>query len=295
MDILDRPELSQRTTLRLGGTAVAEISLAGPDDFNRLPQTLVRTGGTPLVLGQGSNILAKEGRLDLTLIRLPGERAVRVVATKGGHARIAVNAGMKLPALLGWCLRHQLSGLEELAGIPGTVGGAVMMNAGSFGREFGQALHRVRLWDPEKGLHWVEKSRCEFGYRFFHVPGIKAESVIESVELSLRQGKRKEIKQTIQKVFAQKKTSQPIHTRTCGCVFKNPDSGEAAGWLLEKTGMKGYRLGEMGFSGLHANFLINHGRGTADQALELIQRARKKVKETFGIDLELEVRVYPCQ
>ena len=201
---------------------------------------------------------------------------------------VRCGAAQRLPGLLGWAQKAGLSGLENLTGIPGSVGGAVAMNAGSYGTEFGQVLSRVRLWSPAQGLVWVDADQCAFGYRSFSCPAVPGKSLVWEVELALSEMNPKAVRSAMKAAYFKKKETQPVTARSAGCVFKNPES-KSAGMLLENAGMKNVRLGHMAFSEMHANFLVNLGGGTAGEALELIDIAREAVKTKFGITLEAEV------
>ncbi|MEG6550352.1 UDP-N-acetylmuramate dehydrogenase [Desulfocurvibacter africanus] len=286
------PLLSERTTLRLGGRALAEISVGSEAGLDRLAGELARLGGRPLVLGWGSNLLAKDGELDLLLVRPQFEQGPEVVGEVQGKILVRCGAGVRLPLLLGWAARHGLSGLEGLAGIPGSVGGAVAMNAGSYGVSFCQAMTRARIWTPERGLVWLAPDGYDCAYRHFKPlsQGKSGLFIVTEVELVLTSGTSEAVRSAMRANLARKKASQPITLATAGCVYKNPE-GNSAGRLLDQAGFRGRRLGGMGFSELHANFLANYGGGTAGQALELLEEAWAKVLDLFGVSLELEVKV----
>jgi UDP-N-acetylmuramate dehydrogenase len=148
----------------------------------------------------------------------------------------------------------------------------------------------VRLWTPQQGLQWLEREELGWSYREFD-PGLSGFSCITKAELDLEPAPSAEIRRRMRESFRAKKRSQPVLARTCGCVFKNPASGPSAGELLDRCGFRGFFLGDVGFSGQHANFMINSGEGRADQALELIERAGTAVWRHFGIVLEREVRL----
>lgn len=288
LEVIAHPSLAKRTTLRLGGTAEVELVARDARDLDELGDFLMKETLRPFVIGEGSNLLAPDGRLDMALIRSatpPGpERTEKV----GDKLIVRCGAGQRLPGLLGWAQMAGLSGLEGLTGIPGSVGGAVVMNAGSYGTEIGDLVTRVRMWSPGQGLFWLDRDQCDFGYRHFK-PNIPiGKGLIWQVELALSEGNPKRVRKVMQKNYDRKKTTQPVTMRSAGCVFKNPEE-TSAGLLLDKAGMKGARLGGMAFSDIHANFLVNTGKGTSTEALELIDRAREAVKEQFGIILDLEV------
>jgi UDP-N-acetylmuramate dehydrogenase len=290
MRIVREPSLEERTTLRAGGSALAEASLAGERDWDELARFLERESGHPFVLGEGSNILAMEGKLPLVLIRAPGGVA-RSVEEEGASVLVRVPAGLRLPGLLGWLVSQGLSGLEGLAGIPGSVGGAVAMNAGSFDCRMGDALRRVRLWTPRRGLFWIDGSTFSCGYRTFD-PGVDERVwLVAEAELRLLRSGTEAVRARMRDCYRRKKRSQPILARTCGCVFKNPASDLSAGYLLDACGMRGASRGGMALSEQHANFLVNTGGGRASQGLELIREAQERVRAEHGLDLETEVRL----
>ena len=290
MDLLDRPSLKDLTTLRLGGRAQCGIRIRSEADWDELSAFLEREGLDPVCLGRGSNILAREGDLPLVLIMQAPRREPQGTELSDGRVRIAVHAGMGLGRLLAGLQRRGLSGLEGLTGIPASLGGAVAMNAGAYGCETAGALVRVRVWTPQRGEQWLDREWLDWAYREFD-PRVDDFFCITQAELDLEPRTPTEVRQRMRDCFRAKKRSQPVSARTCGCVFKNPADGPAAGDLLDRCGFRGFFLGNVGFSEQHANFLINSGGGNADQALELINRSRTAVLERFGIDLEREVRL----
>jgi UDP-N-acetylmuramate dehydrogenase len=291
--LIPTPRLSERTTLRLGGPALAEAVARVEADLDQLGRELPGLGGRPLALGAGSNILALDGALDVVLVRPANDAAPQVERTDAG-ALVRVGAGFGLPRLLGLCQRLGLSGLESLTGIPGRVGGAVAMNAGSYGVETGALLSRIRLWTPTAGLVWREAKDCSFGYRHFNAGLGDGFSLIWEAEFRLTADEPAAIRARMEATYGKKKAVQPVTAKSAGCVFKNPPSATgagSAGKLLDQAGMRGRKLGGMAFSELHANFLVNLGHGTAAQALELMDLGRSAVRARFGVELETEVVV----
>lgn len=283
--------MAERTTLKLGGPVLAEVVLEREDDIEALPELLRNLGGEPFVLGRGSNILAADRRLNLVLLRLKMFDAPAVVQEQEGLHTVRAAAGTSLPRLLGWLRARGLSGLEELAGIPGSVGGAVAMNAGSHGREMGQVLRRVLVWSPNQGAAWRGPGQWRTEYRRFDAGVAGRPAMILAAEFWLKKTARDEVSAGMRRWFAQKNATQPLHAASAGCVFKNPAPEQPAGLLLERAGLRGYRVGGMAFSHRHANFLVNLGAGRAEQAFELMELARLRVRERFGLALETEVEV----
>lgn len=289
------PLLKEHTTLRLGGPALALAVVRGAAGLDQLGKKLPELGGAPFALGFGSNLLAGDGQHALVLVHA-GNDAKPEFLPQGGTTLVRVGAGFGLPRLLGLCQRAGLGGLEGLTGVPGRLGGAVAMNAGSYGVELGGLLARVRVWTPEGGLTWREASDCSFGYRHFNpnmgpTMGVSTPFwLIWEVELLLRAEAPATIRQRMEATYAKKKATQPVTAKSAGCVFKNP-AGHSAGKLLDDAGLRGKRLGGMAFSAMHANFLVNEGEGTASQALELMELGRAAVLKKTGLTLQTEVVV----
>lgn len=292
--LLPGPRFAERTTLRLGGRARAEIALEAPDDWEGLAGELSRHGERPFALGWGSNLLARDQDMDLAVVSLPGGDPAVTGRTPEGLASVRVSGGLMLPRLVNWAAREGLSGLEPLAGIPGTVGGAVAMNAGSYGAQTAELLARVRLWDARDGARWIGPEDWQAGYRSFQPQDLDPGAfwLALEAELLMEPASPQAVREATDATLARKKASQPVQAATCGCVFKNPE-GASAGRLLDELGFKGKSLGGMAFSTMHANFLVNEGRGTATAALELIAQARAAVRAAKGVELELEVKVLP--
>lgn len=288
-----RPCLAQRTTLRLGGTAIAELILESAADCAALPQRLRALGGRPLILGAGSNTLALDGELPLVLVRPRFLHGPEIAGEEDGRVLVRAGAGVPLPRLLRFCAVHSLSGLEGLVGIPGSVGGAVAMNAGSFGTEICKNIKQIAIVSQET-TRTLTASELQYGYRSLYIPEEKTEFMVVEAIFSLTRSARDGISKRMRHNFFEKKSKQPVTAWSAGCVFKNPAPDMPAGKLLELAGYKGKKLGGMAFSNLHANFLINEGAGSATAALALLHEAREAVRRRFGFALEPEVRITPC-
>lgn len=291
------PRLADLTTLRLGGACVARIRFS-PAEAEALPALVKRLGGRPVAFGGGSNILAAGGERNVTLLCPVCAQPPQIMGTDaGGHVLARVDAGMRLPRLLAWCAHSGLSGLEGLAGVPGLVGGAVAGNAGSFGSDMAGVLRRVGVFSAEQGAldFPVEEVRAE--YRHFSIPALNASGaenawhVITHALFAFRPHAPRLVMANMRAAVRRKLQSQPVRAHSAGCVFKNPGSA-SAGKLLEEAGFRGKRLGGMEFSAVHANFLVNVGKGTPEQALELVQQAHEAVLRTHGVELRPEVRIW---
>lgn len=297
------PLLRERTTMGLGGVALAEVTPGNEADLEKIPEALAKLGGTALVLGGGSNYIFADGELPLVVLSLDYQtfgfkpHYVGTVESEAGEkVLVRVGGAARLPGVLRCLAKMRLSGLEGLAGIPGTIGGAVAMNAGSFGCETLQCVHSVRLFTPEHGIIVVERDACEPIYRHcdFIVNGKKLNSwflVLDAV-LALSPGAAAP-EETIKDVLTRKCTAQPVSAKSAGCVFKNPAPGVSAGKLLDEAGFKGKSLGGISFSVKHANFLVNNGQGQSIEAVALLAEARREVAARTGYVLQLEARLWP--
>ncbi len=293
--IVTKPQLALLTSLHLGGRALALVGFSSASDLDALPETLGRIGGKVVPFGGGTNILASDGELPLTLVHCEISTQPKIVGEQEGSVLVQVSAGMKLSRLLAWCAMHGIGGLEGMAGIPGDVGGAIAGNAGSRGIDIGILLHQVMIFFPETGLKTLEKNQFSSEYRSFSLLERREYFVIIEAVLRLQYTPKKLVCAAIRDNVARKLRVQPVRRWSAGCVFKNPDPGESllsAGQLLDKAGFRGKRVGGMCFSPVHANFLVNEGNGGAEAALCLVHEAREAVHRLFGIFLHLEVKIW---
>lgn len=292
--IIDSPSLAERTTLQLGGRAIAEIEIPSAVALEQLPQALTQLGGQPLVLGFGSNFLVQDGTLPFVLLSPCFMTPPEVVFDDGATVHVRVGASVRLPRLLARLAVWGLSGLEGLAGIPGSVGGAIAMNAGSYGYETGTTLHSVTLFSPSKGLQTLSREMLTYSYRHFEPANVSEWFIVTEAIFALQRSTSNSIKTRMRIHHLQKKATQPVHAKSAGCVFKNPAVGISAGKLLDDAGMRGVSCGNMALSEIHANFLVNRGGGCSDDAFALLDMAKKRVQEYSGVTLEFEVRILSC-
>lgn len=295
LEIIHNPVLAERTSLRLGGTAIAEIRISEAVDAFKLRAACEALGAEPFVIGAGSNLLAADGDLPVVLVRPLFSNILSQRVDEDGNTLVRAGGGVRLPKLLGKCATWGLSGLEGLCGIPGTVGGAVAMNAGSFGCETGHCLHSLRVYSPALGLVDVPAQYLDFGYRRTEIRGLDTWFFVVYATFALTPSPMDGITKAMRHNFFKKKSTQPMTAWSAGCVFKNPSPENSAGKLLEESGFKGKKLGGMAFSPLHANFLINEGKGSATAAFDLLARAEEAILARSGIALEREVKVLLCR
>lgn len=285
------------TWFGVGGCADA---LAQPGSVDEVREVMARfTGGPVRVLGDGANLLVDDDGVDGLVLDLREMSSVDFGAeSSSGSVVVRAQAGANLPKLITECVRRGLSGLEVLAGIPATVGGAVMMNAGGAFGQIGDVVERVTGMTRGGGLVELERRELSFSYR---ESGLE-ELVILEVELGLRataEGERVGLRERLKEVMAYKKNSQPMADRSAGCFWKNPvnpaGDGRArlsAGKLIDECGLKGLSVGGATVSDRHANFVVTRSGCTARDVLELMRMVRERVRRERGIELRPEVVVW---
>ncbi|MHB0866778.1 MAG: UDP-N-acetylmuramate dehydrogenase [Thermoleophilia bacterium] len=233
------------------------------------------------VIGRGTNLLVADEGFPGVVIMLAGE----LKAVSFQEDSLVCGGGATLSRAARQAASQGLSGLEPLAQIPGTVGGALAMNAGAFGCSIGDLVRNVEVCSPA-GLLTVERSQLQFGYRTSSLSG---GLVVTSAVLDLDPRDPEQIRRDMASFSKQRQATQPWGERTFGSVFKNPASGPGAGSLLDQAGCKGLRVGGAEVSGIHANFIVNKGNGTAADVVQLMNRCRRLVATEFGVVLEPEV------
>lgn len=289
------PSLSAITTLGLGGTCSLELTVSSRDDLAAMDDRIRELGLPVYVVGRGSNIFGLDGSHEAVLVRpaFTDGPAVLGDETADGGVLVSCGAGISLPVLLAFLREKGLSGMEGLAGIPGTVGGAVAMNAGSFGTSTAESLDSVEIWSGGR-LVRLTPDACETRYRHFRPRGLAGSFLVVSAVFRLSRSTSQDVAAGMQHNFQMKKSRQPITARSAGCVFRNPACGVSAGALLERAGFRGRRKGSVALSEQHANFLVNLGGGTSAEALALLEEARTAVRAMAGVELDFEVRFLPC-
>ncbi len=274
--------LAPRTAIRVGGPADLLVRPADPDALAELLRA-VRDLAVPLaVLGGGANTLVADAGVRGVVLRLPPA----LVPEQALGDRLVLGGGAPTSRL--WIRAHALGlvGMEFIAGIPGTLGGAVAMNAGTRIGEMKDVVLRVELATAD-GAGFVEASALGFAYRTCRLP---AGAVVTRVEFGLRPGDVAASERSMREDRERRRGTQPLDRPTFGSTFRNPD-GDWAGRLIEAVGLKGHRVGNAMWSDVHANFVVNLGGAAASDVLALVNLARSRVKERFGIVLETEVRL----
>src|SRR5581483_827758 len=270
------------TSMKIGGPADAMVFPKSISDMVDLLERLNRSALPYFVLGGGRSLLIRDGGIAGVVIHLKHLNRIETA----GPAGLTAQAGAPYPKLSLFAAERGLSGLEFAVGIPGTVGGAVAMNAGIPGEETAAVLEEIILADGAGGVRRVPKEEIAFGYRSAALP----KGVIVSASFSLSPAPVAEIDEKMKRLLQRRRETQPLSYPNVGSVFKNPE-GDFAGRLIEAAGLKGRRSGGAQISEKHGNFIINRGEATAEAVLALIEEIRQKVRAEFGILLEPEVKV----
>ncbi|HVE14594.1 MAG TPA: UDP-N-acetylmuramate dehydrogenase [Elusimicrobiota bacterium] len=279
---LDEP-LKNHTTFCIGGPADAYLEARSLDDLKKLYGFCVPRGVPVFLLGWGSNLLVLDGGIRGVVLALRGE--FESLSFDGCRAR--AGAGVRLPALAVECGKRGLSGAEPLVGVPGTVGGSLVMNAGTRDGEIGALVREVEIFDPSAlQTRVLARAELAFDYRKSNLGG----RVVTGGLLELKAGDKVDILGRIKDFQSRRLKTQPIHTFNVGSIFKNPP-GRFVAKLIEDAGLKGRSRGGARVSPLHANFIENERSATAADVLALIDEVREAVRARFGVDLELEVKV----
>ena len=278
--------MDRYTTFRVGGKVEALYSAQGLSALRRMISFLDEEKIPYLAVGKGSNLLVKNGGFKGTVILLRRKLAA-IEKNKRDNQIIFAGGGASIVELLTYCKLEGLGGLEFLSGIPGTVGGAVAMNAGAFGKEIGSMVREIQMVTQKGELITADRSRLNFFYRGL---SIQKGSVIVKVSFQLCHESPEAIAEKSADYLAKRKAEQPLEYPSGGSVFKNPPN-DYAGRLIEKAGLKGERIGGAMISPKHANWIVNTGGAKAGDILALMDMAREKVREETGILLEPEIRV----
>lgn len=273
--------MRRHTSFRIGGPADAYIE---PEDEAALCRLMLqaRWAKVPVFVMGGTNLLVRDGGIRGIVVRLT--RLDRIEEYEGGL--LYVEGGVGMPRLLQYALQHRLAGLEFAAGIPGTLAGSVVMNAGTRLGEMQDVVERVRMVTPDGEIRELSAGEVGFEYRRTRLP----RGIVAGAWLRFRWNPGSRMDAVVKDSLLRRKATQPLALPNAGCVFKNP-GGDPAGLLIEAAGLKGAQVGDAQVSTLHANFIVNRGRATARDVLSLIRKVGRTVEQTAGVTLQLEVRI----
>ncbi len=274
--------LAKHTYFGIGGEVTAYIEVSTVSELAALARFHKQWDVPVAIIGRGSNLLVSDTGFKGISIRLVGELAKLEI---NGNV-ISVGAGLSLPRLSKTMSRHGLSGVEFALGIPGSVGGALIMNAGAWGSSFGDVVKNVTVMDHTGKLITLTHDEAHFEYRH---SGLDAYFCVTGATLELESGDADAITAQMQAFYKQKVETQPFAEENAGCMFKNP-TGDSAGRLIDISGLKGYRIGGAEVSKVHGNFILNIDNATAEDVLKLVAYIQDQVREKTGISLQTEVK-----
>lgn len=279
--LLNEP-MSKHTSFKIGGPADIFININEPEELRNVLQIARKEKVTVTCIGNGTNLLVKDKGIRGITIKLN----FKDIKVEGEN--IEAGSGVTIPVLAKVAYENSLSGLEFASGIPGTVGGAIKMNAGAYGGEFGDLVQSTTYLDKDLNLKTISREKHNFSYR--NSIFSESDDIIISTRIKLQLGNKEQIQKIMEENMTKRKTKQPINIPNAGSIFKRK-KGYIPAEIIDKCDLKGYNIGDAYVSDLHAGFIVNKGNATAQDVLDLIQHIKNVVKEKYEIDLELEIKV----
>lgn len=274
--------MAGHTTFRIGGPADCFVQMENEGQLGKLRRYLDLAGVPFFVVGNGSNLLVSDAGYRGVILQI-GQKMSNI-AVRGD--RIVAQAGAALSQVAHAAFLHGLSGLEFAAGIPGTVGGGVVMNAGAYGGEMSQVVTQVNVVGSDGETLELDNDTMEFAYRSSVIR--QSAFIVTEVTFRLRQGDRDVIRAEMDALAARRREKQPLEYPSAGSVFKRPE-GYFAGKLIMEAGLQGFRIGGAQVSTKHCGFIVNIGNATAQDVRDVIEQVKVQVKEESGVDLEQEI------
>ena len=283
--IIPRAPMARFTTFRVGGPADVLVNIDSAAEISVALRAAKAAGVPVTIIGNGSNLLVRDGGIRGLVVRIA--QPMSAITREGDvlHAQ----AGATLPSVAGFAQRSGLAGLAPMAGIPGTMGGAVIMNAGAYGGEMSQVVTRVDAIARSDGkpIRFEGKS---LGFAYRHSAMMDANVIVTDVTLRLTPGDPDAIARQTEELLAARREKQPLEYHSAGSTFKRPE-GEFAAKLIDDAGLKGLRVGDAQVSEKHAGFIVNLGNATASDILALMGEVQSRVRARFDVNLEPEVRI----
>ncbi|HHY68607.1 MAG TPA: UDP-N-acetylmuramate dehydrogenase [Bacillota bacterium] len=277
--------MANHTSFKIGGPCDLLVIPKTGDDAMKAWSKCRNLNVPCYVVGNCTNLLVKDGGFRGCIIKL----SPYLSSITRDNNMLIISSGTLLQEALEASVRFGLSGLEFSAGIPGSLGGAVTMNAGAFGSDIGSLVKRVEVYTLDDEKHWIPASTLDFSYRHSLFSDRK-DLLILSVELVLTPGRVDEIQKTVRKYLRERRAKQPLDLPSAGSIFKRPQ-GRYVGEMIEMLGLKGFSCGDAMISPKHAGFIVNTGNATAEDVLTLMEIVKKRVYEEFGVMLEPEIVV----
>lgn len=283
--------MSDHTSLKIGGPAEIMVFPEDPVSLKNVFAAAAKEKIPFFVLGAGTNLLVRDGGTEGIAVSLRAFKRIEMIQNiekiaphllQGKYSEAMtgffVESGVALSSLINFTKKQGYAGIEALAGIPGSFGGAVYMNAGSFGTEIKDVIISVALMAADGSIEILEKDKLKFFYRGSNIPDNAA---ILSANIVLKKDSPEKVSERVMEFLKNKKDTQPIGKPSAGCIFKNPE-GDSAGRLIDAAGCKGMKIGDVEVSRLHANYFINRGRATCRDFIELMEIVKKRLKNPAG-------------
>lgn len=282
-NVSENESMKLHTSFKIGGTAEYMVCAENAEEICRVIELCRAYGVEYTIVGNGSNLLVGDNGISGVVIKIAGK--MNKVKIEGN--RIFAEAGVLLSVLARAAAEAGLSGLEFASGIPGTLGGAAVMNAGAYGGEIKDVCKRITCMDRDGKIHELENAEADFGYRKSIFSG--GEYIVLSAELLTERGDKNQIFEKMAELNAKRREKQPLNYPSAGSTFKRPD-GYFAGKLIEDAGLKGFSVGGARVSEKHSGFVVNYDNATAEDVKRLIAEVQKRVLEKFGVMLEPEIK-----
>ena len=281
--ILLDESLKKHTTFGVGGTSAIFVYPKDKKDLVKLLEYTSKENIKIFFMGSGSNLLISDNGFDGVVISL--KKSFKNFKINNS-LEASIGTGVMLGHMVRALTKKSIKGLESLVGVPGTLGGALIMNAGAYGSEISNYLVSIKVLDLNGNEKTYKREDINFSYRFSSIA--KTDIVIEA-KFKFKKGNLSNIIKNRSTASQKRRNNQPLQFRSAGSIFKNPKSDMAAGYLIDKSNLKGTRIGDAEISTKHANFIINHGKASSNDILKLIKIIKNSVKQKFNINLELEV------
>ena len=281
--VLVEAPMRQFTSIKVGGPADSLFFPKDVDELRKLVRYARRKSIPFFILGKGTNLVVRDKGVRGWVISLT--QGMKKIQLNGEV--VEAEGGLPLQRLVQFTIQKGLTGLEPFFGIPGTVGGGLAMNAGAWGAELKDVLRSITLMKDDGEVVERSRPRLKFSYRRLDLP---SSWIILKGRFQLKKGKKEEILERVKSYSEMRERTQPLDSPSAGSIFKNPKEGPAGKWI-EEAGLKGFRMGQAMISDRHANFIINLGKATAGEVIDLMELVERKIYEKKGISLEREVKV----
>ncbi len=281
VELVPRASMAERTSLGIGGTTDL-LLVREPQHLPEIVRLLGDEGIPHRFLGGGTNLLVADGELPWVVLQLPPAHPGMQIEGR----MVDVQAAADLGRTVTFCAKANLGGMEGLIGVPGTVGGALRMNAGAYGTQIGAFVREVEVYRAERGsIETLRGAEIRFDYRH---TSFGPDDIMLRAKLELPEKPYKEIIEGIRVCNEKRRASQPLNQKSAGCIFKNPPGG-SAGRMIDELGLKSLSVGDAAVSDRHANFFVNRGAASSADMLRLIDTVRQRVRQGYGVELEGEV------